>query len=281
MKIIFKKSHIPFIKNTLHGAGTGRDSWTLTRIMQDTDGLSHQVPAEISLLQRGAQKGDMWSVCELARTYFNHCGDMFLPEALRLWKRAVLQNDEGAKWDVQNLPIYDRIISYRSSDGDEYKTMEMRCAMLTEWHLEKFGLYSWDKFDYSTRMSLIRALAADACKILRIPTVEISTVPHLTFNGGIVDALAHWENRIDIREELLPDIERIIELIFHELGHIVAFEIKKTNSAALKSIYGLTDERIRSWDRNEMGYEVPTSEEDPDTLSYGVYTLWGTFFLSV
>ena len=48
----------------------------------------------------------------------------------------------------------------------------------------------------------------------------------------------------------------------------------------LKEIYGVTDERIASWHEGKMGYEVPTSEEDPDTLSYGVYTLWATFFLS-
>ena len=31
----------------------------------------------------------------------------------------------------------------------------------------------------------------------------------------------------------------------------------------------------------KMGYEVITSEEDPDTLSYGVYTVWASFFLEL
>ena len=51
------------------------------------------------------------------------------------------------------------------------------------------------------------------------------------------------------------------------------------NGKRLQELYGITDERMDSWRRNEQGYEVPTSEEDPDTLSYGVYLMWGTFFL--
>ena len=33
-------------------------------------------------------------------------------------------------------------------------------------------------------------------------------------------------------------------------------------------------ERIKSWHRKDMGLEVITGEEDPDSLSYGVYTTW-------
>ena len=98
----------------------------------------------------------------------------------------------------------------------------------------------------------------------------------------IVDGLAHWDYRISIRAELLNDYERLIEVLFHELGHQVVFEIIRNNenSNMLKQIYGITDGRIASWNNQEMGYEVPTTEEDPDTLSYGVYTMWATFFLN-
>ena len=47
----------------------------------------------------------------------------------------------------------------------------------------------------------------------------------------------------------------------------------------LKEIYGITDDRIAAWENNVMGYEVVTFEEDPDTLSYGIYILWATFFI--
>ena len=68
--------------------------------------------------------------------------------------------------------------------------------------------------------------------------------------------------------------------LFHELGHMVAFEIlrKTSHGAKLKEMYGITDQRLISWENKTMGYEVITSEEDPDTLSYGVYTLWLAFF---
>jgi hypothetical protein len=61
---------------------------------------------------------------------------------------------------------------------------------------------------------------------------------------------------------------------------MIAFEIIRNtpNGIRLKEICGITDQRIKSWENQDMGYEVVTSEEDPDTLSYGVYTLWATFF---
>ena len=120
------------------------------------------------------------------------------------------------------------------------------------------------------------------CQILKIPQIKVEFTPNLTFNGMIVDGLAHWDCRISIRAELLNDYERLIEVLFHEFGHQVVFEITRNNenSNMLREIYGITDGRIASWNNQEMGYEVPTTEEDPDTLSYGVYTMWATFFLN-
>ena len=280
MEVIFKKAHLPFLKKVLHGGG-GRDAWTLARTMQDADGLQHQLPAELFLLQQGATGGDPWSMCELARTYFHHCGDIFLPQALHFWKQAVRQNDGGAKSDLANLPIYERILAYRSFDGNGYKTAEMQCAMLTEWHLTKFGAQPWESLDTATRRARCTALIGDACRILHIPPVAASFEPDLHFQGKLVDGLAGWGGDILIREELFADFERLVEVVFHELGHIVTFEIRKAPDGGkfLKDLYGITDDRVCSWEQHRMGYEVTTSEEDPDTLSYGVYTLWATFFL--
>ena len=79
------------------------------------------------------------------------------------------------------------------------------------------------------------------------------------------------------------DIVRFIEIIFHELGHIIAFEIIKNipNGIKLKKTCGITDRRIKSWEEQDMGDEVITSEEDPDALSYGVSIIWKTFFLNI
>ena len=280
MKNIFKKSNIPFIKRVLH-EGVGRDNWNLVRRMQERDGVQHQLAVELSLLRRGAEDGDIWSCCELARYYFNHCGDLFLPEALRFWKKAALTGDAGAQYDLTNLPIYSRILSYRSQDGDRYTAVEMQCALLTEWHLTGFGLAIWELLPEAERKARCVSLITDACRVLRIPSVITEFVPGLTFNGAMVDGLAGWDNKITVRAELLYDIERLVEVVFHELGHMVTFEIMRENenSAPLKALYGITDERVASWRRGDMGYEVPTGEEDPDTLSYGVYTLWAAFFL--
>ena len=69
MKIVFKKDNLSFLKNTLHAKGGPRDSWWLGRMMQDQNGLQHQLPAEISLFARSAAAGDAWGACELARNY--------------------------------------------------------------------------------------------------------------------------------------------------------------------------------------------------------------------
>lgn len=281
MKNVFKKSHIPFLKRVLHGEGNGRDNWVIARTMQDEDGLGHQLSAEIMLLSRGANQGDAWSMCELARTYFNCCDDLFLPQALSLWKGAVLQNDKGAIYDVCNLPICERILSYKAYDESEYKSIEMKCALLAEYYLTKLGACPWQDaalFERKCRcVNLINAL----CPILQIPEIQLDFDPDLTFDGMVVDGLALWDYKISIREAVLDDFERLIVVLFHELGHMVVFEIMRNTelSSRLKEIYGITDERIESWNKKEMGYEVITSEEDPDTLSYGVYTLWATFFL--
>jgi hypothetical protein len=279
MKVVFKKSHLPFLKGTLHG-GHGRDFWNLTRTMQDENGLQHQLPAEITLLQKGADEGDVWAMCELPRTYFIHCGDMFLPLAFRFWKKAIAQGDQGAKWDIENRNIRERILAYKSFDGNKYKEIEMKCALLAELYLTNFGISPWETLDNATKKSRIEALVKEVCPVLQIPDTKVLFTPNLFFQERLVDALAHWDGKVEFREELLCDLERMIEIIFHELGHIVAFEIKKNPARAekLKTMYGITNERIASWDRGDMGYEVSTFEEDPDTLSYGVYTLWATFF---
>lgn len=284
MKTIFKKSLLPFLQNTLKGEDVnGREFWNLARCMQDENGLQHQLSAEIALLERGAQKNDLWSMCELARSYFYYCGDLFLPMALHYWGQAALQNDNGAKYDLEHLPIVERILAYRSFDGDLYKEIEMKCALLTEWYLHQPWKGVWSLLDDNTREMRCSQLINIVCDVLQIPKVELSIVSNLTFQGMVVDGLAGWDNLITIRKEICIDIERLIIVLFHELGHIVAFEIlrKTPQSDKLKDIYKITDERVISWGNKTMGYEVITSEEDPDTLSYGVYTLWATFFYTL
>lgn len=279
MKTIFKKSHLPFLEKVLH-RGQGREFWSLARTMQDKNGLQHQLSAEISLLSRAAADGDEWGMCELARNYFDHAGDLFLPQALRLWKRAALAKDPGALFDLGNRPIHDRILSYKSPEGDGYAEIEMKCALLAEWHLNAFGLSPFADCKKSEKKARCEALVREVCHILQIPEAKISLIPNLKLGDREVRGLAYWEGRIDVREELLSDIALLIAVIFHELGHLVVFGMMRggEHGKRLQALYGISDERAASWQQNKMGYEVVTGEEDPDTLSYGVYTLWMTFF---
>ncbi len=281
MRYIFKKAHLPLLNKVIHGEGSGRDAWTVARLMQDRDGMQHQLPSELIMLERGVAEGDIWSACELARTYFEHGGDLSLPRALSLWKRAAEVGDNGALWDLANRPIRDRILAYRLPSGDDYTTIQMRCAMLTELHLTGFGTARWCDMTDDERLRRCRALVAECCPVLGIDQIYLFTTPRLTFNGNTVDALAYPDGRVELRHELLPDIERTVQLIFHELGHHVAFDMMRGGSKGqrLQQIYGISSERIASWSRGDMGYEVPTSEEDPDTLSYGVYTDWAAYFI--
>lgn len=281
MKVIFKKSHLPFLKPTLKN-GSGRDLWNLVRIMQEEDGVQHQVPAEIMLLEKAANKNDPWAMCELARTYFNYCGDMFLPLALHYWVRAALQNDNGAIYDLNNLPIINKIWNYRSFDNNPYKAIEMKCALYTEMYLVRSWEKSWNFLDDYTKETRCRNLISIACQVFQIPQVNVEIISNLTFDGRLVDGLAGWDNKLTFRKEIFLDLERVIEVVFHELAHIVTFEIMRGTplGVELKNKCGLSDERVTSWQEGKMGYEVITSEEDPDTLSYGVYTLWASFFLN-
>lgn len=282
MKVIFKKSHLPYLKPTLKG-GNGRDLWNVARMMQDENGLQHQVSSEIVLLQRGAEKEDVWSMCELARMYFTYCGDTFLPMALRYWLKAAIRNDDGAKYDLNNAPIVNRILSYHSFDNNPYKEIEMKCALLTEFMLHRVWEGEWNTLSFSIKEKRLRELWTIVCQVLSIPEVNLEIIPNLSFDGRIVDGLAGWDNKITLRKEIFEDLERVIEVIYHELGHILTFEMMRGTSLGikLKEIYGISDERMKSWREGKMGYEVVTSEEDPDTLSYGVYTLWASFFLNI
>ena len=280
MRIIFKKSHLPFLKNTLH-YGKGRDFWTLSHYMHKEDGIQRQIPAQIALLQKGVEADDPWAMCGLARIYFDSCGDTFLPLALRLLSRAVRFDDPGAKWDVEHLNIHSRIMGYKSPDGNAYNEMEMKCAMLTEWHLTRLGYSPWESVDAKEKKRRIDALMKDASRVLQIPDTPAELVPGLCRrNGHILDGQADWSGTILVRTELIDDYERLIEIIFHEIGHVITFEMLKNTSHAayLRKIYGISGDRMKSWGKDGTNYGSPTSEEDPDTLAYGVYTMWATFF---
>jgi hypothetical protein len=156
--------------------------------------------------------------------------------------------------------------------------------MLSDIYLFDLGLTDWSHLTNGERMERINALTAAVAPLLMIDTPEMKAVPNLTYTekGEVrrAQGLAHPEGWIDLDLDMLADYERTIAVIFHELGHFVCFRATTGNENARRVMeaYGLDEARVNSWKRGEMGIEVPTSEEDPDTLSYGVYTNWAILF---
>lgn len=279
MKTVFKKSHLPYLDKVLHGRGTGREDWWLARLMQDRDGITHRPASELALLIMGAEKGDSYAHCELARYLFKLDGSL-LPNALGYWAKAVRVGDSGAEWDMNNLPIYEKIMSYTDGEGDEYGDIEMKCVMLTEWILTEMGRVNWQALSDDEIAERCQRLIDTVSPLLKIKAPRLKIVPGLLWNGIIADGTADIQGILSVRAEIIRDYERLIQVIFHELGHFVCFiaQGKGRTAEELRRIYGLTDERIASWSRGDKGLEVSTWEEDPDSLSYGVYTHWGVFF---
>lgn len=289
MKTIFKKSNLELIKRVVHGQGVGWDNYDFYYKMVTEDGIARQVASELMLLQRGAMIGNVNSMIQLARHYYYDCCDDFLPHALSWWVKAIKTNFQFAKDDfnANKNAIFDRIINYQThKQTDAFDCMVMKCAMLSEWFLTDFGFSKWKDLTEQERMDKIRVLTETVCPILQIPQTAVSFVPGLTYidEDGITkiaDGLAHWEGWIDVRSEILPDMERVIEVIFHELGHIAIFEMKKVSNKVykLRADYGITSERANKWEEKHIDKTtMKPEEEDADTLSYNVYLNWAIFF---
>ena len=234
------------------------------------------------LLQRGANLGDLYSMCELARSYyFDSCSDVYLPLALSYWQKAAKNRDNGAMDDLERLDgyIYQRIKSYNDG-GSEYENILTRCAMLTEYHLTNIGRTDWSRLDNFERMKRLQRLADEFCDMFGFYRTPIFCEYKLSFNGMIVDGLATPENTVIIREEILDDYERTIQILFHEVGHHLTFEMWRGTPRGMKlrEICNIDEARVKSWIDNAQGIEVTTTEEDPDTISYVVYTQWAVFF---
>ncbi len=274
MNIIFKKSVLPFIKKFEERSQSPRDCWTLARHIQSEDGFCAQDASIFMLLQEGALKGDPFSMCELGR-YLYDKGDAFLPVVLSWWHKAARLGDEGAAWDIQNRPLLERVGRYSVKGG--YADMEMRCVMLTDIILLRSGRDVWDKLPYGEKESRIRALIDACARQLFLPgPLRVRLEPDFRIDGGLADGCAMKSGELVIRREVAGDFSRLIQVIFHELGHFAEFEAER--NPARRALFGLSDDRVASWARGDRGLEVSTFEEDADTLSYGVFTHYAILF---
>ncbi len=290
MKDTFSKDHLPLIDRVVHGNCSPRDNWELARDMLMKDGHTHKSAIELALLRRGAMQGDAWSMCQLARECWKQQESItndnggaksnLVAEAISWWVRACRQNDQGAIWDTGNYNILATINNYRTTDG-EYADIEMKCALLTEYYLTDLGKSPWNSQTDSEKIERLHRLNNVCSSILGIPTPQLFFVHDLECRGAIVDGVATWRDKVEIRYPLLDNYERLIQVYFHEVGHIVVFFMwisSEEIAQRLRKIYGISPERATKWQETPPAGELPFSEKDPDTLSYGVYTAWAVLF---
>ena len=285
MKNIFLKSNLPLIDEAVHTATDACKMYDLYHKMRCEEGLNRHIASEIVLLERAAALGNRAAMCELARHYFFDYGTDHIPYAMTWWRRANLFGVEPALSEYREKR--EEFLHRASEYGERFSyfaNLLMRCAMLTEIHLFDLGLVDWSHLTNEERMERINTLSAAVAPLLMIDAPEMKAVANLTYTdkGEVrrAQGMAHYEGWIDLDLDMLADRERTIAVIFHELGHFVCFRAMAGNEDARRVMeaYGLSEGRVNSWKHGEMGIEVPTSEEDPDTLSYGVYTNWAVLF---
>lgn len=286
MKTIFKKAYLPMINTAVHNHGDANSSYSLYFKMRTEDGLDRLIAPEILLLTRAAERGDTRAISELARHYYFDYGTEMIPYALSWWRRAILTGSTTAINELRahRKEFYRRILTYGEGKSP-FADIVMKCAMVTEFILFEFGLNDWSRLSNEDRLMRCRMLVGEVAPILGIAPPSLAFVRGLTYvdRNGIrktAYGLANPRGHIDILEDLVDNREWLIQVLFHELGHFVCYAAmgNSENARRMRSIYGLTEQRIAGWDRGDQGIEVPTSEEDPDTLSYSTYTAWAVLF---
>lgn len=277
MKIIFRKTDLPMLEKIAARTASSRDGWLLARRIRLEDGFQNSFSSAFLLLSNAAEQGDPWAMCELARLLYEEGGDAFLPVALSWWRQAAGFGDPGALRDLAQRGIPDRIASW--GKGLDYCTrVYTQCAMLTEWTLTGLGRDDWNSLTMEEKRSRVQMLMGRVSPLLHIQPPALYTAPVLA-DYPRAHGLAHSrEKKIGIVENAFEDYPRLIQILFHELGHFVVFSMWDGSSKAQMNRWGITQDRVNSWHRKDMGLSVPTGEEDPDSLSYGVYTQWMLHF---
>lgn len=282
MKNIFKKSDLSLIDTAVHNRDAAKEHIDLYYKIRVEDGFVRHIATEVLLLEHAAMTGDGFAIWELAQHYYYDQSVRNIPIALSWWKRAILMGNDAARDRYREHREYILSVIHSYSEGmSEYADLELRLAMLAEIYLFELGTVDWKKLSDSERLDRVRMLARACVPLLDVKFTGIEAISNLTFTDDAgrtypVHALAHPDHHISLCREMMCDAERLIAVIFHELGHFVCF--RAMGDAAYARKWGLTPERIASWHRGDMGYDVKTSEEDPDTLSYGVYTHWAILF---
>ena len=280
MKHRFNKKEIPFLSETLNKPSRGRDYYWLARKMQESDYYTYHNNRYLYALSIGASIGDNWAMHELGKALIKD--DERLPEGLSYYYKAITSGNTGAKDDLfkQWDYVYHKVMGYRTK-AEAYADIEVKCALLTSMLLIHFGASEWNTLSYHDKTYRIQDLVNNVCDILKIKRIKMDFKDILgNPPNEQIQGLAYFgEYRIEIANYVLENYERLIQVIFHEIGHHIVWAMRTTSGLEqemLFDLFGLNQNRIPKWEKDEKGYEITLNEEDPDTFSYGV---WWTYLL--
>ena len=283
MKHRFNKDELPFLTNALHQGGSPRDMYWLGRRQGEQKFYTLQSNRELMIYQEAAYRGDDWAMHELGKRLASD--DRRFPEGIMWLRKSLSLGNKGAEQEIRSRwsEFYQRIFKYDPKENEPYGNLEVRSALIADHCLTRFGLENWDRLSRGEKDKHVLDLAYNICILLGIRQTKIELVDTLSLPGmPVVDGLAYiGQDRIQFRRGVFDNLERTIQVIFHEFGHIVEGYMCDTRfpgRAALLKLFGLDEAHVHKWwDNPQNGYAIPLKEEDPDTYSYGVW--WTYVFL--
>ncbi len=282
MKNRFNKDELIFLEKFSSKFASARDYYWLARKQKEEKYYSYHTNRVSFALQQSAYSGDEWGMYELGLLLLNEKDR--LPEALSWIYQSAIKGNEAAKKLIYDkwAEIYSKVMTYSIKDNSEYANLEVKSALLTAMLLIHLGLDDWNSLKEEDKIYRVSDLVNNLTRIYDIPNIKVEFKKEVTYNNGQSRAqgLAYPNiYLIQIDSSVLLNYERLIQVIFHEVGHEIVFTMRNISypkQNELLARFGLTRDRLKQWQNDEIGYAITLNEEDPDTLSYGV---WWTYYL--
>lgn len=282
MKNRFNKDELIFLEKFSSKFASARDYYWLARKQKEEKYYSYHTNRISFALQQSAYSGDEWGMYELGSLLLNEKDR--LPEALSWIYQSAIKGNEAAKKLIYDkwAEIYSKVMTYSIKDNSEYANLEVKSAMLTAMLLIHLGLDDWNSLKEEDKIYRVSDLVNNLTRIYDIPNIKVEFKKEVTYNNGQSRAqgLAYPNiYLIQIDSSVLLNYERLIQVIFHEVGHEIVFTMRNNSypkQNELLARFGLTRDRLKQWQNDEIGYAITLNEEDPDTISYGV---WWTYYL--
>ena len=283
MKHRFNKEELLFLDETFKNDNPRNYFW-LARKIEEGKHFTPNRELAIMAYEKGAYMGDDWCMHALYERLL-HDPRRF-PEALSWLYKSIKLGNQGIINDMLKdwSYIYETCMNYSLPENEPYANIELRCALLTCMLLLCFGRDKWEEIDLETKKHRTQDLVNNVCKILMIDPISLSIEDYFKDWKGTpyADGLAYCgANKIAIKTSSFLNFNRFIVVLFHELGHHVIHAMihsSETKRTELLKIYGLDEDHIQKWIQNEKGYAITLTEEDPDTLSYGVWMTYRLLF---